>query len=519
VGHAQVVAAKAKATWEKLRKERDFHRMHHKRIAQEKNKLVEDMKRLKTHFESYEPTVRELRAKYEAAIREKMLAKVERDKLAARVTGLETQLRALEGTSMTDTAVSPQAVTAVPPSRTGTQNTLRRGGTASLSTKGGPRRSSSSPTRGATGGARRGTAGQTGALGRIGEGTAGSARPAPLPEELENPFLKLAFEPAHAADYKEQSQIRAHGGPISSVAFHPTKPVLSTVSDDMTWRLWAMPDAELIMTGEGHRAWLADVDFHPEGTHLATSSGDGIIKLWDLTTASCSATLADHTQTTWSVAFHQSGDFLLSGSMDHTCRMFDVRTAKVRQTLRGHVDSVNAVCWQPFAVNVATGSGDKTVSVWDVRTGLCVQTFYGHTNAVNDVTFNLRGDTVASCDADGVVRLWDIRMVAERASVSLGRMPIHCVAFDRSAAILTAACDDGSVRVIDTAAASTSGGTAPATVGGKPGSSTLKVINVLRGHKDAVQTVAFDPTSTYLVSAGNDATVRVWAATDLISAT
>lgn len=36
---------KAKETYVKLRKERDYHRMHHKRVVQEKNKLITDIKR------------------------------------------------------------------------------------------------------------------------------------------------------------------------------------------------------------------------------------------------------------------------------------------------------------------------------------------------------------------------------------------------------------------------------------------------------------------------------------------
>jgi chromosome segregation ATPase len=44
---AREVAARASSTWDKFRKERDFHRMHHKRVAQEKNRLIADVKRLK----------------------------------------------------------------------------------------------------------------------------------------------------------------------------------------------------------------------------------------------------------------------------------------------------------------------------------------------------------------------------------------------------------------------------------------------------------------------------------------
>lgn len=59
--------------------------MHHKRVVQEKNKLLHDIKRLKTHYESYEPTLKQLQHKYEVAMKEKMLTKLERDKLAAKV--------------------------------------------------------------------------------------------------------------------------------------------------------------------------------------------------------------------------------------------------------------------------------------------------------------------------------------------------------------------------------------------------------------------------------------------------
>ena len=47
----------ASATWDKFRKERDFHRMHHKRVAQEKNKLIHDMQILKKHYSMVSLTI------------------------------------------------------------------------------------------------------------------------------------------------------------------------------------------------------------------------------------------------------------------------------------------------------------------------------------------------------------------------------------------------------------------------------------------------------------------------------
>lgn len=50
---------------------------------------------------------------------------------------------------------------------------------------------------------------------------------------------------------------------LYSIAIHPTKSVVATGSDDHTWRIWAIPSGEHIMTGEGHNDWISSVQFSP----------------------------------------------------------------------------------------------------------------------------------------------------------------------------------------------------------------------------------------------------------------
>ena len=331
---------------------------------------------------------------------------------------------------------------------------------------------------------------------------------------------------------------KGHSNAVSAVAFHPKKQICATASDDETWKLWAMPSGDLIMSGEGHKDWLSGLQFHPRGSHLATAAGDGTVKLWDFASASCVATYTDHTQPVWSVDFHHSGvslwlvgnifvrslkktflltsawrnvllpphpppyqlttqqDFIASSSMDHTAKLWDVNSQRCRQTFRGHVDSVNSIVFRPFSNVVCTASGDKTISLWDVRSGLCVQTFYGHLNAANSAQFNMRGDTVASCDADGVVKVWDVRQVAERQTLSGGQHPLNQLSFDRSGTIVAAACDDGTVKVFDLEGGEDKIGVHAAD---------------LRGHEDAVQSVMFEPGGKYIMSGASDCTFRVWS--------
>jgi len=90
---AKEIAHKARSTWDKFRKERDFHRMNHRRVVQEKSKLVNDLRRLRAHLATYEPTLKGLEDKYQTAMKEKAMAKLQADRLQARVETVENQLR------------------------------------------------------------------------------------------------------------------------------------------------------------------------------------------------------------------------------------------------------------------------------------------------------------------------------------------------------------------------------------------------------------------------------------------
>ena len=482
LSQAKGIAHRATSTWDKLRKERDFHRMHHKRVAQEKNKLIQDIKRLRKHYSQYEPTVRELRHKYECAMKEKMLMRLERDRLQQQVFAARLAQEKRELAAQADAARSTRQPVDV----------AAAGGSSAPGSSSGVRRGGGGSSDAGTGDSRGGTAGSQSAAAA---GPDGSSRRRPRkavlpPSGRTNPYEKLEFDPVEISSWGMQRTFKGHQMSISSIAVHPEKPIFATASDDTTWKMWSYPDGDLMMCGEGHTDWVAGIDFHPYGTHLASASGDGTIKLWDFEEARCTATMSDHTQAVWDVAFHDMGDFVASASLDHSARLWDVIAQRTKVTFRGHVDSVNSIAWQPFSNNLCTASSDKTVSIWDARSGLCVQTFYGHVNSCNDVKFNLRGDTIVSVDSDGAVKLWDVRMVAEILSMNAGPYPANKCAIDRSGSVLAVASDAGSVMSFNVAT-------------GEP-------LCNLEGHSDAVQAVQFDPYGKYMISAGSDNTFRTW---------
>jgi WD40 repeat protein len=76
-----------------------------------------------------------------------------------------------------------------------------------------------------------------------------------------------------------------HSNHVTSVAFHPTAPILVTGSWDNTVKMWMLSkgnsSATCVATLEGHVGHVTSVAFHPTAPLLATGSGDSITKVWD----------------------------------------------------------------------------------------------------------------------------------------------------------------------------------------------------------------------------------------------
>lgn len=92
----KVKADKAKSTWEKLRKERDFHKTHQQRVQKEKGQISENIKKLLELQEQYDDKIKELTKKYEMTLKEKTLLKLDKEKLQKRAQNIKAKIKERE---------------------------------------------------------------------------------------------------------------------------------------------------------------------------------------------------------------------------------------------------------------------------------------------------------------------------------------------------------------------------------------------------------------------------------------
>ncbi|MBP2326774.1 WD40 repeat protein/energy-coupling factor transporter ATP-binding protein EcfA2 [Kibdelosporangium banguiense] len=293
---------------------------------------------------------------------------------------------------------------------------------------------------------------------------------------------------AHA-DYR--TEIAAHAGAVSQIAFMPDGTLVSAGRDE-TVGLWEPSTRRRVATLKGHDSWLRALAVSQDGKLLATGGDDKRLVLWDAVSRVPIATLGEHADAIREVAFSPDSRIVASASNDGTARLWDVVQRAPIATLNGHKGQVTTVAFSPDGKILASTGEDRTVRLWDVASHSEIAVLTDHKEAPRALDFSPDGTLLASAGADKVVMLWDVASRTRVASLA-GHVEeaVIAVKFSPDGRTLATAGNDLVVRLWDVA------------------SRSLRAN--LTGHQTSIYTLAFSPTKPHiLASAGEDGKILLW---------
>jgi WD40 repeat protein len=194
------------------------------------------------------------------------------------------------------------------------------------------------------------------------------------------------------------------------------------------------------------------IAFSPSGKVLASASWDKTIKLWDIDLGKNIETLEGHTAPVMSVAYSRDGLTFASGGWDETIRLWDVKSkpSKLRAILTGHTKPIRALAFNPVTAILASGGDDGKIILWDTETGNRITDlrFAGEGGRVRSLAFRPDGKVLASTDFEEI-RLWNLNAQEVQATLVGHSAAINSLAFSPRGTILISGSADGSVKMWD----------------------------------------------------------------------
>jgi WD40 repeat protein len=275
---------------------------------------------------------------------------------------------------------------------------------------------------------------------------------------------------------------------------------VTTSFDGKTVAIGAGPVVELrsIAAGETERATIplpegfsiGSLAFSPDDKRLAVgdaaNQAESPVVIYDTKSLKPVSSLPKSSASANTLVFTPDGKSLIVGGGDGVVSLWAVSSSprKLNHTqLHGTVTVAVSLTGKMAAFTSADSKRNTfPIVLWDLSANRRAGELIGHRDAVTSVVFTTDGKSLASGSSDKTVRLWDVARRQQQASVSFTNK-VFSLAFSPDDHLLAIGCEDGGVKLLDT--------------------TTKQVSITLRGHHEAVTSLAFTANGQLLFSCDN----------------
>lgn len=227
--------------------------------------------------------------------------------------------------------------------------------------------------------------------------------------------------------------------------------------------VWDMKTFTKIHVLKGHTDWIREIEFSPDNKHIVSGSHDGSFKIWDL----------------------------YSGKLEHdvepTPREF-IKKGPFPEFDRKAKNAISALAYSPDGKFLAVGSTDKLIRIWDLESFELIQKLKGHNTSVFYIAFSSKDDIMISGSIYENLIAWDtksfkpLRKISEESGYN-GSFQL----FNDEKYLLNTGNDTINIWEISTG-------------------------NLIRSipAQDMLQSVQLTPDEKYMVTCGEDYTLKLW---------
>lgn len=343
-----------------------------------------------------------------------------------------------------------------------------------------------------------------------------------------NNEAETAYDVGNAKDssyrktWNAKYTLRSHFDGVRALAFHPQEPVLVTVSEDHTLKLWNLQktvftkksaglDVEPLYTFRAHKSPVLCLAMSTSGEQCFSGDLDGTIICWNIPGSNIDpydsfdesvlhSTLTGHTDAVWGLSVNPVKGHLASCSADGTVKLWSPKTLLNTITADGESipTSIDFVHDEPDRIVVAYDSG--YCIIYDTESGKQVVKLEsagenGNVGKfINKVVCHPTLPVTITAHEDRHIRFWDNTSGALIHSMVAHLEPVTSLAIDSLGLHLLSGSHDCSIRLWSF--------------------DNKTCVQEITAHRkkfdESIFDVAFHPSRPYIASAGADALAKVF---------
>ncbi|SAL94956.1 hypothetical protein [Absidia glauca] len=152
---------------------------------------------------------------------------------------------------------------------------------------------------------------------------------------------------------------------VLCVRYSPDQNLLAVSLLDTTVKVFYHDTLKFFLSLYGHKLPVLDMDISSDNTLLATCSADKNVKLWGLDFGDCHKSLFAHQESVMSVKFVWGTHYFFTVSKDKTIKYWDGDKFENIMKLEGHHGEVWALAVAKNGSFIVSGSHDRSLRIWE----------------------------------------------------------------------------------------------------------------------------------------------------------
>ncbi|QBD81045.1 hypothetical protein EPA93_35780 [Ktedonosporobacter rubrisoli] len=155
---------------------------------------------------------------------------------------------------------------------------------------------------------------------------------------------------------------------VSTVAWHPSRPLVASGSWDHTVQVWNAAGGEQLQIYRGHTEHVNKVSWSPDGQFVASASDDQTVQIWDGMTGKTLTTYKGHQASVKDLAWSPNGEFIasLDGAQIHIWNALSGTLLTTRQESSQRIDAIQWLASGAFAEACLAMCIGGRASVWGI---------------------------------------------------------------------------------------------------------------------------------------------------------